>query len=221
MDYLRSCGRFVRELFRDFHHTGAVLPSSRALARAMARFVGKERKAARILEVGPGTGAVTAELVRCLRPGDSFTIVEINPHFAQTIRDRCATEPDFRRVGDQIRIINAPLQEVAGEGCYDFIVSGLPLNNFAPASVRDIFGVFERLLAPGGVLSFFEYTYIRQLKMPFVARSERRRLYRVGRIIESHVNRYRIREDRVLANIPPATVHHLRWIQAGVAQNAT
>ena len=32
----------------------------------------------RILECGPGTGAVTAEIVRQLRPGDQLDILEIN-----------------------------------------------------------------------------------------------------------------------------------------------
>jgi len=210
MHYLQSCGRFVRELIRDFHHTGAVLPSSRALARTMTRFLRGRRPPARILEAGPGTGAVTTELVRCLRPEDTLDIVEINPRFAQIIRERQAAEPAFRKQGGRIRVINAPVQEVPGQGCYDFIISGLPLNNFEPGVVRSIFDAFRRLLAPSGTLTFFEYTYIRQLKTPFVKRPERRRLFRVGRIVEGFIRRCGIQSDQVIANIPPATVHHLQ-----------
>ena len=76
--------------------------------------------------------------------------------------------------------------------------------------MRRIFRVFERLLAPGGTLTFFEYTWIRQLKTPFVNKSERRRLYRVGHLVGSFVRKHQISQANVLVNVPPATVRHLR-----------
>ncbi len=55
---------FWREFRRNFHTTGAVLPSGRALARALTRYVAAGAAGPRrILEVGPGTGAVTTVLV--------------------------------------------------------------------------------------------------------------------------------------------------------------
>ena len=32
----------------------------------------------------------------------------------------------------QVELIEAPIEAVPGDGVYDFIISGLPLNNFAP-----------------------------------------------------------------------------------------
>ena len=52
-----------------------------------------------ILEVGPGTGAVTARLVQLLRPGDHLTLVELNDDFVQHLNERFASEPDFQAVG--------------------------------------------------------------------------------------------------------------------------
>jgi phospholipid N-methyltransferase len=111
-------------------------------------------------------------------------------------------------------VIHGPVEEVAGVGCYQFIVSCLPLNIFPTTQVRQIFKVFRRLLAPGGTLTFFEYTWIRQLKSPFVNRRERRRLYRVGRIVGSYVKNYQFRQAHVLVNVPPATVRHLHLAPA-------
>jgi phospholipid N-methyltransferase len=98
-----------------------------------------------------------------------------------------------------------------GEGVYDFIISGLPLNNFSSGDVRSILASFRRLVRPEGLLSYFEYTLVRQVKSPFVGRRERRRLFRVGRLLGRFVHDHQVRREIVLLNVPPATVRHLRF----------
>ena len=53
---------------------------------------------------------------------------EILAHVA-LLRERFEKEPPFRKRRGQVRLIHAPLQELPGEAVYDFMVSGLPLNN--------------------------------------------------------------------------------------------
>ena len=103
------------------------------------------------------------------------------------------------------------MEELLGEGVYDYIISGLPLNNFPVALVREIFGTYNRLLKPGGMLSYYEYTLVRQLKTPFVDRRERRRLFRVGRVMRGYIRNFQVRRERIFINVPPATVRHLRF----------
>jgi phospholipid N-methyltransferase len=210
MRFFRTCGDFLREMRRDFRNTGALLPSSPFLCRAMTVQLRRPRSSARILEVGPGTGAITAAVLRRLHPDDQLDVVEINPRFVDLLHRRLTTDERFRRHQQQIRIIHAPVQSVAGDGKYDFILSSLPLNNFPATMVRDVFRVFERLLAPGGTLSFYEYVFVRQIKHPFVERPERQRLRRVGRILGSFIRRYQFERERIYANVPPAIVRHLR-----------
>jgi phospholipid N-methyltransferase len=211
MHYLTECVAFYREFRRQYRNTGSILPSSRALGRALVSEIRRQPGPRRILEVGPGTGAVTAEIVRLLRPDDRLDIVEINEQFIQVLRRRLAEEPLFQRQCERIRLMHAPLQEVAGEGVYDFMVSGLPLNNFPLSLVRDIFHAYRRLLKPEGVLSYFEYLAIREIKGMFVGRREKRRLHVLGRVFERTTRRYQIREDRVFLNVPPAVARHLRF----------
>jgi phospholipid N-methyltransferase len=209
MRYLAECGDFLRECRRHFQHTGAILPSSRFLARALVSELRKSRGPARILEVGPGTGSVTREILRQLLPGDRLDAVEINGYFVTRLEQRFAEEPVFQRCRDQVRIIHGAVEDVPGEGVYDFIVSGLPLNNFSVELVRNIFRVYDRLLRPGGILTYYEYVFIRALKTPFANRRERRRLYRVGRVVNNYIRNYQIRRERIFINVPPATVRHL------------
>jgi phosphatidylethanolamine/phosphatidyl-N-methylethanolamine N-methyltransferase len=201
--------RFFHEFRRDFHHTGALLPSGVFLARAVARPLAGVRPPARILEVGPGTGAVTRAIARAMRPGDRLEAVEINPHFARALEERVSRDPAYAAHRDNVHVINAPVQEVPGESVYDFILSGLPLNNFSTGDIRDIFATFTRLLRPGGTLSYFEYALIRELKAPFVSRRERRRLFRVGRLVSRYIQNYQVRRERILFNVPPAIVRQL------------
>ena len=55
--------QFIRSWIEKPLSTGAVMPSSKILARAMARCVDPQAQGP-IIELGPGTGPVTAALVR-------------------------------------------------------------------------------------------------------------------------------------------------------------
>jgi phospholipid N-methyltransferase len=210
MRYWVECGNFLREFRRQGRNTGALLPSSRFLARALVSELRKPRTPARILEVGPGTGSVTQEILRYLLPDDRLDAVEINTHFVALLRRRFEQEWALRCRRDQWRVIEAAVEQLPGEAVYDFIVSGLPLNNFPVAQVRDIFRAYNRLLKPGGTLTYYEYVLVRQIKTPFVNRRERRRLYRVGRVVGGYIRSFQIRRQRILINVPPAIVRHLR-----------
>lgn len=203
---------FFRQFRRRFQTTGSVVPSSRFLARALSGPL-RERddgRAVRVLEIGPGTGAVTRRIVRLLGREDRFDLVELNDVFADVLRERFETDPHYRRAAAQSRLHVCPVQEFDCGADYDYIISGLPLNNFDEQLVRSIFETYFRLLAPGGILSYFEYMYVRPLRRLLSGRAERSRLQALDEIMGEYLRRHRIRRDRVFANFPPAWVQHLR-----------
>jgi phospholipid N-methyltransferase len=214
MRYLKLCGNFLREFRESFHDTGAILPSSRFLARALASELRRPRPPGRILEVGPGTGSVTRALLRTLLPEDRLDAVEINPRFVALLKQRFDQEWEFAFHREQVQVIHAAVEELPGQGLYDAIVSGLPLNNFSAGQVRKVFRTFARLLRPGGTLTYYEYVWIRQLKTPFAGRRERWRLRCVGRLVGNIIRDYQVRRQRILINVPPAIVRHLRFSPA-------
>ena len=67
MRYLTEIRAFFGEFRKQYRNTGSILPSSRALGRALAGEMSKVNFPRRILEVGPGTGAVTREIVDSCR----------------------------------------------------------------------------------------------------------------------------------------------------------
>jgi phosphatidylethanolamine/phosphatidyl-N-methylethanolamine N-methyltransferase len=211
MRYWTECREFFSQFRQQYFTTGSILPSSRALGRALVTPLRKIKPPRTVLEVGPGTGAVTAEILRCLRAGDRFDIVEINAHFVQLLERRFAEDPHFQRHRKQVRILHMPVQEVPGVGEYDFMISGLPLNNFPVALVRDIFVSYRRLLKPEGVLSYFEYLWIRPIKMLLVGKKDKKRLHVLSRMLERRIRAHQIGDERVFLNVPPAIARHFRF----------
>lgn len=211
---------FFQEYLRNFHHTGAVSPSSRYLASALARQIAGEndkclaRGPRRVLEVGPGTGAVTGRIVANLGPEDRFDLIEWNARFVDCLRRRFETEPAWKAVADRVRVIHGPVQDLPREGAYQAIVSGLPLNNFAVADVEQILDAFRGLLAPGGTLSFFEYVAVRPARALVSGRVERQRLKGIGKALDAILSQHEFRRDCVWPNLPPAWVHHVRLSDA-------
>jgi phospholipid N-methyltransferase len=224
---------FWREFRQAYHTTGAVLPSGRALSRALARFVrdGEGHVAEslrdselavseklpyvagrRILEVGPGTGAVTDEIVRVMRAGDHLDLVERNEQFVAHLRARLEDSPILARANadDQISLIHASVEDLAEDRPYDLIISGLPLNNFSVELVEQILKKLQRLLAPGGTLSFFEYVAVRRAKSLVSSAAERERLRGISRLFGELFQSQEVARDLVLGNVPPAWVHHVR-----------
>ena len=208
MRYWTECRAFYRQFRDQYGTTGSVMPSSRALARALTRPMRACPSPRRVLEVGPGTGAVTREIVRTLRPGDRLEIVEINASFVEVVRRRFEEELDFRRKTLQTRVIHSAIQDVEGRAVYDVMISGIPLNNFAVPLVEEIFASYRRLLKPQGALSYFEYVAIRDLKQRVVAPAERLRLADLSRLLEDKIRRFQVAEAIVVFNVPPAVARH-------------
>jgi phosphatidylethanolamine/phosphatidyl-N-methylethanolamine N-methyltransferase len=201
---------FFRQFRSRFETTGAVAPSSRFLAGAMVKPLACRAEPTRVLEVGPGTGAVTAQVVRHLKPGDAFDLVEINDEFAALLRDRFAGDPRFRSAADRAEVHCVPLQEFRPSAPYDVIISGLPFNNFPAPLVEELLDHCLELLAPGGEMAFFEYMFVRPARRCLSARATRERLGEIERILQQRFAEYRVGTDWVFANVPPAWVQHLR-----------
>lgn len=201
---------FFAEFIRNFHTTGAILPSGRFLSAALARFVSQEGGGRRILEVGPGTGAVTGHLVSAMKPGDTLDLVELNDSFVAALRERFASDPPFQAVADRARVLHCPIEELSESEPYDVIVSGLPLNNFSVATVEQILGVIQRLAKPGATLSFFEYIAIRKAKTLISRGEERQRLQGIDATLRKLLDGRELKCDWIWLNVPPAWVHHVR-----------
>jgi phospholipid N-methyltransferase len=165
----------------------------------------------RILEVGPGTGPFTRQIVKLLRPSDEFVICEVNPRFIERLKESLHPLPEYQRNSDRIRFFQGPVQELPKESLdsgFDVIVSSLPLANFHPADVESIFALFEGLLAEGGCITFFEYVGVRRIGIPFRSPSGSQRVRQVDQVVKKWCAQAEetgsIRRKVSFLNLPPA-----------------
>jgi phospholipid N-methyltransferase len=219
----KDYGLFLKEFRRTFHTTGALLPSSPLLARALSRYVSPESPSSgngnqsqpqmrRILEVGPGTGAVTRSIVKRMNSTDELELVELNERFVDRLRRGFESDPLLRTVAERATVHNKIIQDVDQRDHYDLIISGLPLNNFSVEDVETILQKFNQLLKkPTGTLSFFEYIGVRPMRGAIATHAERQRLRGVGRALTEMFADFEIRRQRIWINVPPAWVHHVRF----------
>src|SRR5271156_4689990 len=114
--------RFIRSWIERPLPIGAVTPSGKILARAMARYVDPNSNGP-VVELGPGTGPVTEALVEAGVAPSRLVLVEFDPTFCRILRSRY---PDATLVqGDAYslrRLMATLLLQPAAA-----VVSGLPL----------------------------------------------------------------------------------------------
>ncbi|MEV0143719.1 MULTISPECIES: methyltransferase [unclassified Nonomuraea] len=180
--------------------TGAIAPSGRRLGRALTRHLPSTGSRPRaVLEVGPGTGAVTRHITARLGPGDRLDLIEANPRLAARLQAAIEAEPALT---GSSRLWVRPVQEQVLDE-YDVIVCGLPFANFDAALVRSIFDQLLGALRPGGRLSFFGYAGSGAVRLLTPARAE------THRALRDVVRRHQVGRELVTWNMPPAWVHHL------------
>ncbi len=128
------------------------MPSGRVLARTMAQYVDVESDAS-VVELGPGTGAITNALIARGIDQKRLVLVEYNPGFCALLRDRYPQAKVIQ--GDAYRLRDS-LREVLGSPA-SAVVSGLPLVTKPMQTrlrlIRDAF----LALAPGA--PFVQFTY--------------------------------------------------------------
>jgi phospholipid N-methyltransferase len=211
MNRLTDYQTFLTQFLRNYQTTGSIIPSGRALGGALCRYVGQSGEPQRILEAGPGTGAVTRCIVDRMRQRDQLWMVELNPSFAAHLRRAFDETPALRHAADRCHLVEGSVQQLGHDSQFDLVISGLPFNNFSPEDVRHILHAYGKLLKPGGVLSFFQYILIRPAKMFVSAGAERDRLKGVGEALDGLLGEREFAREWVWVNVPPAWVHHVRY----------
>lgn len=177
-----SLALFTREIWANPRAMGAACPSGPSLAACMASRVPTERDGL-VVELGGGTGAVTAALLKHGVPPWKLVVVERSPTLAHHLRQRFP----------QLRILQgdaAHLGQLLGQDKskkVGSIVSSLPLRSLSPATTRAISHQIETLLEAGGLLIQFTYD----------PRGTRARLLPGFRRLSSKI---------VWSNLPPARV---------------
>lgn len=179
------------QFFRNWLHSpkevGAVAPSSRHLARLITREI--DPAGGLVVELGPGTGVFTHQLVENGLSPEKLLLIEKNPRFAEGLRRRfpAATLHELdvahmRRCPEQWQALQAQA-----------IVSGLPLLAMGTKAQVAVLRTCFDILRPGGHL--YQFTYHWRCPVPdAILKRLRLKAFHMG---------------NVWWNLPPASVYRM------------
>ena len=151
---LADSGVFLREWLADPQRTGSVTPSSPKLAAAMARWLPADPESY-VLELGPGTGAVTEALIERGLREDRLVAIENNPKMARLLRKRFPNAHII--VGDAWHLDNLLLERPEPIASVGAVISSLPLLNFPAEEAEKLAEKIRTMLEPQG--KWVQYSY--------------------------------------------------------------
>lgn len=180
---------FLRLWLKRPSSVGAVIPSSRKLAAAMAQEIDQTQEGL-VVELGGGTGKITRAILDSGVAPEKLIVVEREPSLARLIGEKY---PGVQIVcGDACELDK--LLERAGTGPVKAIVSGLPLLSLPDRVCWEILSRVFAILPDSGV--FVQFTYGPKSSIP-----------------ETMVKALAIEGERscwILDNLPPAAVWRYR-----------
>lgn len=182
---------FLGALLRNPRSVGAIVPSSSRLARHMVRDIAP---ASRIVELGPGTGAITREIIRRAGAAGRLLAVDTNDSFVERIRRGWPQVDCVCASAETLPELTAEL----GWTEVDHIVSGLPFATLPTGTTRLILDGVRDTLRVGGTFTTFQYVHA--YRLPPAVAFRRELSARLGSLPLSHL---------VVRNVPPARV--LTW----------
>lgn len=138
---------FLKGFLRNPRGVGSVWPSSRFLAQRVVD-AGAAGSARTVVELGPGTGAVTRQLLANLPAEGRLVALEISAEFIELL-EREISDP-------RLSLYHGPSTEIAsalsefGLDSADLVVSGIPFSTLEKPIARRTLEAVRAALAPGG-----------------------------------------------------------------------
>lgn len=178
---------FLKTWFKQPVRTGAIAPSSSALARLITRDISPD--GGPVIELGPGTGVFTRCILARGLPEDKLTLVENCPDFTALLGQRFPKARLLEMDVTRMRMGETPWKDMQAQA----VISGLPLLTMGLRAQWNVVGACMQSLRPGAAL--YQFTYV--TKCP---------------VAPEILERLGLRAERVgslLFNLPPASVYRI------------
>ena len=158
---LNATAHFILEAVSQPKQMGAIAPSSRHLTAAMARWLPPEPHSY-VVELGPGTGAVTEALLAHGLAEHRLVALEKSAKMAVYLRRRfpraVIITGDALELDVLLKRHGVPLRKIGA------VFSSLPLQNFDEHFAQKLMQKVHALLGPSG--KFVQYSYHLGRKQP-------------------------------------------------------
>ncbi len=148
---MHSLDTFIGQSLRHFIKVGSIFPSSSFLARRMVKGIDSKI----IVELGPGTGVFTKEILRILPEDGMLISIESNESFVNFLNENISDKRLKLYKADALQLRSILKQN--GLDKVDCIISGLPLGHFSRELKSKILNEIKGALSDDGTYIQFEY----------------------------------------------------------------
>jgi phospholipid N-methyltransferase len=157
-----SKNKFWKQFLKSRKEIGSVTPSSRFLTEGIIKKI-DFNKANVIVELGPGTGVFTFEILKKMSPDSKLIVVELNDEMFAILKKKI-TDPRAILVHGSASDLNSILQKFNIQHA-DVIVSSLPLSVMPEQVTEDILKSSAEVLGTNGRYIQFMYTLVLKKKL--------------------------------------------------------
>ena len=185
---------FLRQSLSEPKRIGAITESSDELAQLIVSMASLDT-AKTVIELGPGTGVFTEQILTNLRPDTLFFALETNLHFVEKTKERC---PDALVHHDSATEILRYLQ-LHGRKNTDTIISSLPFASFDEELQTKILREIRASLSHNG--EFLTFAYIHSIFL------EEGKFF--TKQLHAHFSHIR-KSEIIWKNMPPAFVYYCK-----------
>lgn len=177
---------FFKRVIANPIRVGYIVPSSGFLTRKTAKRIDFSKPRV-VIELGPGEGCHSRQIVRRMNPESRLILVELDSHFAEHLKKQFAHDRRVTVVNADALDLATTLEEL-GITNPDYIVSGIPFTIMEAALREELLSAISLAMGPDTV--FITYQFSLQIS--------EHELFELSR------------RDLCLLNVPPLTVMELR-----------
>mgnify|MGYP001493155062 CR=1 FL=1 len=160
MSKIKDHIEFIYQFFNKPSLVGAIMPSSKFLARNIVNFINFKRKNLVIIEYGPGTGPFTSEIVKKLKDGDKLFLIEQNKKFIENLVQKYNRYQQLTIIEGSVSNVKTILEENKIKQV-DYIVSGIPFSSIPKEVTLDIMENTQSIMNNQSLFITFQYSTLK------------------------------------------------------------
>lgn len=145
---------FLKQAILNFKQTGALFKSSKFLSKKISSFIPYNNSDKIIVELGPGNGVITKEILKSISKNSTLIVFELNDVFCE----------ELKKIDDNRLVVlneNATkLDDFSFLKNVDCIISSLPLASIKNEIKIEIFEKINKTLVKNGLFIQYQYSLL-------------------------------------------------------------